>query len=174
MNQTTWVFPRGGGGLALRVEGSLVLRPGEEESFPVEVLAPCPVRAAVEAPGLTVYLAPNLAQGSAYLRVRAHLGTPPGNYRVPLPGGGGPFHLEGSGPEPYRLLAFQNWGGDGLLDPEEPQGEAETTPPATGVRMGNLAWPPPSRCPASRSFPPFSPRPLTLCGPFVLRSWGVG
>jgi serine protease len=98
----------------------LVLRPGEEESFPVEVLAPCPVRAAVEAPGLTVYLAPNLAQGSAYLRVRAHLGTPPGNYRVPLPGGGGPFHLEGSGAEPYRLLAFQNWDGDGLLDPEEP------------------------------------------------------
>ncbi len=161
-----------GGGVALRVEGSLALRPGEEGSLPVEVLAPYPVRVALEAPGLTAYLAPNPAEGPAYLRVRAPLGTPPGSYRIllraasaqaeakvqvgevaarvvleacpvsgacrtlTLPKAGGPFRLEGLRPEPYRLLAFLDGDGDGLLDPEEPRGEAEATPPAAGVRVG--------------------------------------
>lgn len=65
----------------------MALRPGEEGSLPVEVLAPYPVRVAVEAPGLALYLAPNPAEGPACLRVRAPLGTPPGNYRVLLRAG---------------------------------------------------------------------------------------
>ncbi|MGC8876505.1 S8 family serine peptidase [Thermus sp.] len=160
-----------GGGVALRVEGSLALRPGEEGSLPVEVLSPYPVRVGVEAPGLAAYLAPNPAQGPAYLRVRAPSGTPPGEYRVflrageaqaeaqvrvgevaarvvleacpasgtcrtlTLPAAGGPFRLEGLSPGPYRLLAFLDRDGDGLLDPEEPRGEAEAAPPQVGIRV---------------------------------------
>ncbi len=79
-----------GGGVALRVEGQLVLRPGEEGSLPVEVLSPYPVPGRVVAAegGLAAYLAPNPAQGTAHLRVRAPTGTAPGAYRVRLEGGG--------------------------------------------------------------------------------------
>ncbi len=78
-----------GGGVALRVEGQLVLKPGEEGSLPVEVLSPYPVPVRVVAEGgLAAYLAPNPAQGTAYLRVRAPTGTAPGAYRVRLEGGG--------------------------------------------------------------------------------------
>ncbi|WP_022799544.1 hypothetical protein [Thermus islandicus] len=48
---------------------------------------------------------------------------------------GGPFRLEGLSPGTYRLLAFLDRDGDSLLDPEEPRGEVEATPPATGVRF---------------------------------------
>lgn len=78
-----------GGGVALRVEGRLALKPGEEGSLPVEVLSPYPVPVRVAAEGgLAAYLAPNPAQGTAYLRVRAPTGTAPGAYRVRLEGGG--------------------------------------------------------------------------------------
>ncbi|GAA5336129.1 hypothetical protein YIM73518_13630 [Thermus brockianus] len=78
-----------GGGVALRVEGQLVLKPGEEGSLAVEVLSPYPVPVRVVAEGgLAAYLAPNPAQGTAHLRVRAPTGTAPRAYRVRLEGGG--------------------------------------------------------------------------------------
>jgi len=78
-----------GGGVALRVEGRLALKPGEEGSLAVEVLSPYPVPVRVAAEGgLAAYLAPNPAQGTAYLRVRAPTGTAPRAYRVRLEGGG--------------------------------------------------------------------------------------
>ena len=78
-----------GGGVALRVEGRLALKPGEEGSLAVEVLSPYPVPVRVAAEGgLSAYLAPNPAQGTAHLRVRAPTGTAPGAYRVRLEGGG--------------------------------------------------------------------------------------
>ncbi len=78
-----------GGGVAFRVEGRLALKPGEEGSLAVEVLSPYPVPVRVAAEGgLAAYLAPNPAQGTAHLRVRAPTGTAPGAYRVRLEGGG--------------------------------------------------------------------------------------
>ncbi|WP_038043814.1 hypothetical protein [Thermus tengchongensis] len=47
--------------------------------------------------------------------------------------GGGPFRLEAAPGLPYRLLAFLDGNGNGLLDPWEPRGEAEALAPARGV-----------------------------------------
>ncbi|KOX88943.1 Extracellular basic protease precursor [Thermus aquaticus] len=161
-----------GGGVAFRVEGRLALKPGEEGSLAVEVLSPYPVPVRVAAEGgLAAYLAPNPAQGTAHLRVRAPTGTAPGAYRVRLEGGGawataevqvealparvvlsacsgegscrslvlppdgGPFRLEGLSPGTYRLLAFLDRDGDGLLDRDEPWTEAQVSAPARGVRL---------------------------------------
>jgi hypothetical protein len=51
-----------------------------------------------------------------------------------LPREGGPFRLEAS-PGPHRLLAFLDRDGDGLLDRDEPWGEAQVSAPARGVRL---------------------------------------
>lgn len=74
-----------GGEVALRVEGSLILSPGQGGSIPVQVLSPFPVRVEVRPEGgLSAYLSPNPAQGQAFLRVRAGTGVAPGTYRVAL------------------------------------------------------------------------------------------
>ncbi|MGK0620041.1 hypothetical protein [Meiothermus cerbereus] len=78
-----------GGEVALRVEGSLTLSPGQGGSIPVQVLSPFPVRVEVRPEGgLSAYLSPNPAQGQAFLRVRAGTGLAPGTYRVALVAGG--------------------------------------------------------------------------------------
>jgi len=51
-----------------------------------------------------------------------------------LPREGGPFRLEAS-PGPHRLLAFLDRDGNGLLDRDEPWGEAQVSAPARGVRL---------------------------------------
>lgn len=77
-----------GGGVALQVEGSLTLSPGQEGSIPVQILSPFPVRVAVRPdPGLSAYLSPNPAQGQAFLRVRAGTEVAPGTYQVALVAG---------------------------------------------------------------------------------------
>jgi subtilisin family serine protease len=104
-----------GGGVALEVEGGLDLRPGEAGALPVRVLSPTPVPVGVYPEGgLSAYLFPNPAKGEAVLRVYAPEATPPG---------------------PHRLLAFLDRDGDGLLDRDEPWGEAQVSAPARRVRL---------------------------------------
>lgn len=94
------------------MEGSLALRPGEAQAE---------ARVQVE---------------EVAARVVLEACPPSGACRtLTLPRAGGPFRLEGLSPEPYHLLVFLDRDGDGLLDPEEPRGEGEATPPAVGVRL---------------------------------------
>jgi subtilisin family serine protease len=138
-----------GGGVALEVEGGLDLRPGEAGALPVRVLSPTPVPVGVYPEGgLSAYLFPNPAKGEAVLRVYAPEATPPGPYRVRLRAGGqaalaevrvvqapaARVVLEAS-PGPHRLLAFLDRDGDGLLDRDEPWGEAQVSAPARRVRL---------------------------------------
>lgn len=84
-----------GGEVALQVEGSLTLSPGQEGGIPVQILSPFPVRVEVRPDsGLSAYLFPNPAQGQAFLRVRASTGVAPGTYQVALVAGGAAAQAE--------------------------------------------------------------------------------
>ncbi len=113
-----------GGEVALQVEGSLTLSPGQEGSIPVQVLSPFPVRVEVRPdPGLSAYLSPNPAQGQAFLRVRASSGMVPGRYRVALVAGGAEAHAEvrvvQGGEERVVLEACSHGGYQVLVLPRE-------------------------------------------------------
>jgi subtilisin family serine protease len=126
------VYPEGGLSAYLfpnPAKGEAVLRVYAPEATP-----PGPYRVRLRAGGQAALAEVRVAQAPA-ARVVLEACPLVGDCAVlTLPREGGPFRLEAS-PGPHRLLAFLDRDGDGLLDRDEPWGEAQVSAPARGVRL---------------------------------------